>query len=497
MKLTNRWQKNRDLGISIILVLLIVTVLNYLSLSWFWRWDLTAKQIYSLSPVSQQLVKKLPDIVKVKVYFSQQLPQRFLAMRQSVSDLLAEYASYSHNFQYEMINPTDGASAEAAGIQPLQFNDYSQDKLEVVNGYMGMVIAYQGQQKVIPVLDSVDTLEYKITSSLQKLTSAQQPVVALFVGAGAPQPSQEMSVAYNNLADNYQLQTVDLLTADNLDQSVKTLIIAGVTQSLSEEQLQHLSDFLASGRSVIVLLDGMTVNGLQAEPNQSNLIEWLAQRGVQLQQDLVLDQQSGLAAFNQGLFSVNLRYPFWPLLTSESFAQSDPAVANLDGVVLPWTSSLNLDQSKLDQAQTEIIARSSQHSWSETGSFSLDPAQIEAAPANTQPLNLAVSLKYPASQGQTAGRLLVVADSDFIKDGLMSNNTANQVFLANLVDSATLSENLFTIRAKSLQLPTAKTLTDSQRQWLRYGNVFGLVILVFLLGVLRYYLRKRSKHLSI
>ena len=121
------------------------------------------------------------------------------------------------------------------------------------------------------------------------------------------------------------------------------------------------------------------------------------------------------------------------------------------------------------------------------------------APSNGQrQLTLAVSVFgnfNSAYDGSKTGdsRLIVVGDSDFVKDGFARNNPDNLVFFQNLVDSLSLDEDLINIRSKGITDRPIKELSDGEKAAIRYLNIFGLTIAVVLFGMIRYYMRRRSR----
>ena len=57
-----------------ILLFVILVLLNGISRNWFFRWDLTDNNMYSLSVSSESVVKQVDDLLRMKVYFSDDLP---------------------------------------------------------------------------------------------------------------------------------------------------------------------------------------------------------------------------------------------------------------------------------------------------------------------------------------------------------------------------------------------------------------------------------------
>src|SRR5271169_1628798 len=127
MSLNKNLLNKTNLGISAVIVIGILAVINFFSYSIFYRWDLTQNKDYSISSISKNTVANLDDVVNIKAYFSENLPSQYLNLRQEVGDILDEYSSYSKGkIKVEFIDPKDDpdtqSALEAAGIPQLQFN---------------------------------------------------------------------------------------------------------------------------------------------------------------------------------------------------------------------------------------------------------------------------------------------------------------------------------------------------------------------------------------
>ena len=91
--------KNIDLKKSVLgpgLVLFIMLfLLNAISKNWFFRWDLTDNNMYSLSASSESVVDQIDDLLTMKIYFSDDLPGEYANNRRYLQDLLEEFEAIS------------------------------------------------------------------------------------------------------------------------------------------------------------------------------------------------------------------------------------------------------------------------------------------------------------------------------------------------------------------------------------------------------------------
>lgn len=487
--------KKSDLSITILLLIGILAVVNFFSYQIFARLDLTENKAYSISKVSKETVKKLDDVVNVKVYFSKDLPSQFITLRQEVGDILDEYEAYSDGeMKIEFISPdNDDETARdlyAKGIPQLTFQTYEKDKAQVVHGYMGMTIAFGDNTEVISVLDQdTSNLEYQITTAIKKITSEQMATVAFLTSNGTLDIQNDLSNAYQALSTLYSVTIVDLSQEKEIPDTIDTLIIVGPSEEFSEEQLGAIDAFLARGGNVLVLLDGVKVEqGLAAHANNTGLETLLQKYGVTVNNDLVADARNAMASFSKGFFTFSTNYPFWPKITSDGFNKDNSAVSGLESVVLQWASSLDIDNSK-GNSITPLVYTSNK-AWQVKDNFDLNP-DSDLAKAGNQKFTLAALIN---SNDDNAGRIIVVGDSDFIKN---NNNADNLTLFQNLVDSLSLDDDLISIRSKTVtSRPIQEDLEDGTRAFIRYGNIFGITIIIIIFGMTRYYLRRKSRFID-
>lgn len=503
MKLNNLFKKQASLSINALILAGILIVLNFLSYQIFFALDLTQNKEYSISNVSKTALGKLDDLVNIKAYFSADLPSQYVNLPQAVKDTLDEYRKYSKGkVRYEFIDPKDNQELaqelQIKGVPQLQFNVLEKDKYQVVNGYLGMTISYGDKTEVIPVIQDTGNLEYEITSKIKKVTAKVTPVVGFVTSNGTLDTEKEIGQAYKSLGALYEVETVDLETAKAVPERIKTLIIAGAKEEFSREELEAIDKFLMKGGSLLVLADGVSVNNsLQASVNQSRLDGLLVNYGIKLNQDLVLDNSAGVASFNQGFVIFNINYPFWPKVLKAGLDKDNATVSRLESLILPWVSSIEIDKGKIDPSdKISYLVKSSDKSWTQAEPFNLNPQQNFSS-AKTAQYNLAVAVsgKFKSAYGSgstDSGRIVVVGDSDFLRDNMLGGGD-HLVFFNNLVDSLTLDEDLIGIRSKVMASRPIKELEPGRKALMRYLNVFGLTALVITFGLWRHYARRRSR----
>ncbi|RLC39209.1 hypothetical protein DRH27_00295 [Candidatus Falkowbacteria bacterium] len=504
--------KKIDTGITIILLIGIFIVINFFSYQIFYRWDLTQNKIYSISKVSKRTVGELDDIVNIKAYFSDNLPSQVLSIKQEVADILDEYAAFSNGkIRVEFIDPNDDEDTQRElymiGIPQLTFEVYEKDKRQLVNGYMGIAISFEDKTEAIPAIKS-DTrdLEYQLTTAIKKVITDEIATIGFLTSQGTASLENDISTAKSKLQELYTVREVVLSEEQSsIPPDIDTLIIVGPKEEFSEDELREINAFLVRGGALLGLIDGVDIGeGLTASINKSGINKLFSQYGLTMNRDLVADNRSGMASFTQGFMTFSTNYPYWPKITSDGFNKDNSAVANLENVILPWVSSIDVDSSKIAEEGYVKLAHTTDKGWSVANNFNISPNGSMSPGANQKQYVLAAYFSgmledaYPEEEAEEQypffGRLALVGDSDFIYEGFIGNTPDNLTFFLNLVDILSFDEDLISIRSKSASSrPIKEGLSDSARAGYRYFNVFGVTIIVMLFGMIRYYMRRRSR----
>jgi ABC-type uncharacterized transport system involved in gliding motility auxiliary subunit len=261
---------------------------------------------------------------------------------------------------------------------------------------------------------------------------------------------------------------------------------------------------------------------LQATSFQPGIHDLLEHHGIKIEQNMILDRSNAPAAFRSGFMTFRMPYPFWVKITSQGFASDNPAVSNLESLVLPWTSSItNLKEKEGGLTITEL-AKSTSYATARKGYYQLDPQQTFYSPGTkteTYLLALTASGKFksfyadkpiptlettedekekPEAQKQVIKespetQIVVIGNSRFITNDVLSQFRDNQVFFLNIIDWLTLGEDLIGIRSRGATDRPIKETTEHIKTLIKSIDTFGVPLLLILFGLLYFYLRRRRK----
>src|SRR5213594_1969000 len=97
---------------------LVIVALNFIFGAVKTRADLTHEKLYTLSPGTRAILKKLEGPVEIRFYCTQgekEMPAQFKAYAQRVEDLLSEYKQNAKgNIEIKKFNPRPDSDAEDA-----------------------------------------------------------------------------------------------------------------------------------------------------------------------------------------------------------------------------------------------------------------------------------------------------------------------------------------------------------------------------------------------
>lgn len=185
--------------VNLVLILAILLLVNLISMRGFTKWDLTSSNAFSLSEISAETLTRAEDPLRVKVFYSSQVPSPYNGVRQYLLDLLREYDSAGgRDFSYELVDvtaPEGRLEAQNYGLQEVEIQEIRSDEFQSRSVLMGAVVLYGNAVERVDRITSADGLEYRLTLAMR---SAISQVDAL---AGTTEPVKMMTFVSPGLMD--------------------------------------------------------------------------------------------------------------------------------------------------------------------------------------------------------------------------------------------------------------------------------------------------------
>jgi ABC-type uncharacterized transport system involved in gliding motility auxiliary subunit len=172
--------------------LIAVVLINIAGMTLFYRLDLTKNRIYSISQTSKRVLSSLTEPLSIQVFFTKNLPAPHNNTERYLNDLLEEYAIYGNkyfNYRFYNVSSEEGDVSEESrenqklannyGIHPIQIQAIEKDEVKFQRVYMGLVLIHGDLIERIPTITSTDGLEYKLTTTIQKMNDKISALLGL------------------------------------------------------------------------------------------------------------------------------------------------------------------------------------------------------------------------------------------------------------------------------------------------------------------------------
>ncbi|MDR0785438.1 MAG: GldG family protein [Treponema sp.] len=391
---------------TVITVLSVATVVLSLLISrrlWF-RLDLTRNRAYTLTEVSKNLYKEIPDQVLITYYLSEKL-SAMTPIPTEIEDLLREYAAYSHGKIRVMVKDPAKLQitslVEQLGIQPQQIQNIEEDEASIATVYSGVAVEYLDQTEILPVVFSLDTLEYDITSRIRSMIRGVSVELGVIVGDESRQWMQDYQYLDQTLRQaGFTVREIN--PGDEIPDALDALFVFGGVESMDDWALYRIDRYIQMGGNALFATESVAVDtqgALAARPMEDKgLLKMLSAYGVTVSPSLVLDRSALTIQYQTTTrsgarqYHIN-RYPLWFGVLADNGASEQPITTRFNGIDLFWASPLELNPP--GSVTAEPLFTSTPSAWLQTKNFSASPEfgdRFDAEPDTVGRKTLAASL---------------------------------------------------------------------------------------------------------
>jgi ABC-type uncharacterized transport system involved in gliding motility auxiliary subunit len=472
---------------AIALAAALLVGVNYLSARHWTRGDWTKAKIYSLSETTKKVVAGLKKPVRITVFMTR-ASRLFVPVR----ELLTRYKALSPNIQVEELDPErNPARAEQLvkefGVKQATVVFRSGDKKKYVEEDKLAEFDFSGAQFGGPAEVKAFKGEEQFTSALLAVTEEQAAKIYFTAGHGeVSTDSRERGRGFAEAKqllerDNLSVGVWNCLGKSDLPPDAGAIIVAGPRTGFLEPETGALDKYLAGGGHVLVMADPV-LPGPGSPPSDYGLGKLLADRGVKLGVDLVVDPANAVPLVGPETLIAN-RYG------------SHPIVRPLSGENLPTVFPLARSVQKTDPPVTDFsytsLVETTAEGWGET---SLNKLETEGAVKDDKdtkgPVTIvaAVAPSDEKKAGDKALRLVVAGNSRFAVNASIGNGGNANLFL-NTIHWLVGQEKLVGIAPKTIE---QGSLTLSQSQVSRIGllTILGMPAFAVILGIWVWYRRR-------
>ena len=442
--------------ITILLVIAIVSVLNFIVARYPLKLDLTKNKLHTLSDQTSKLIKGLQKPVKATLYAKMQQKEQF-------HSLLDNYKALNPKFEVEYVDPDrEPARSRQAGIKKY--------------GTLQLTVGTRDNKIEEPT-------EEKLTNTLIKLMKEKTPTLCSTIGHGEKSFSSPDSEGLENVkkalgSQSYEVKEINLAQEGKISDSCDAITIMGPTKSFFAPEIQAVRDYLNAGGHAVIAVD-INLKGGETNPE---LISLLQEWHVKAVPALVVDPLSRL-------FGVDSSVAVLANYSKESPITKDFQV----NCALPFTRPLDPIPGAPAGMNVQWIAQTTPKSWGvmDLKQIAKGEVKFEQGKDRMGPLTAAISVegKQKDSKATKNTRLVVFGSSHFATNNF-SRMGGNLDFFMNAVSWAMEDESLISIRAKE-EGPGKIELSQKSGTFIFLMTVIVIPLVVAAAGIGIWMVRRR------
>ncbi|MFO7891677.1 MAG: GldG family protein [bacterium] len=332
------------------IVILINMIFNNINIG---RFDLTANNIYTISPSVKKIFSDLEAPIEATYYVSssEKMPTEWKNLEQDVRDLLKELELSSNSmFSYKIFDPSKEEEKAALqgkkeneednslltpdeseekitheriaarlyekGVMPFGVRSTNRDEFAIKRVYSSIVLSYlDRKEEVIAEVrpSTFGNLEYDIMSRIYKLITNKRPKIGFYPSQpeippeyrryyqGQTPPDQYTDAVELLKQNGYSVIRTNIKEDDPIPEDIKTMILC-LDQPLNERQLFEIDKLIHNG--VHIIMAGQMFNyqisksqkpgefDLRGMPTRLNINELIKDYGFEIDDQMFMDKNT-------------------------------------------------------------------------------------------------------------------------------------------------------------------------------------------------------------
>lgn len=437
----------------------ILVLINYLSARHYHRFDLTEAGVYSLSPQSLSVVRRLDRPLEVHAFVE-------AGADPQLRELLDSYRYASDKVSYRIVDPDK---------QPDLAERFQITTIPAVH------LQYGDQTNVVTRVSEED-----LTNGIIKVTRPEKKKVYFLEGHGEPDIEGlqdprgygQLKLALEN--EGFEVNKLVLSPDTAVPDDAALLIVAGAERSLLEHEIQLIDAHLKKGKHALFLLNP------RATPE---LVSYLQQWGVEVGDNVIVDEQLQLLR--------GRTFTLTPFVTTYGSHPITEELSRRGSAALTAYGISRSVEPKVDGRPGETalcLAKTSPNSWAEydlEGVFQKQTARLEGQDRKG-PVCLAVAvtanLKELGTNHDGEARLVVFGNAAFANNQFLGQYF-NRDLLLNSVSWLVGEEGLISVRPRTIRASRVQ-FTAEQGTLIFYLSVLILPELLLIAGLAVWWQRR-------
>ena len=560
---TNKTNRKLNSFLSFGVFLIILILLNVAGSFVFKRFDLTTDHRYSLNNFSKKQLTELEDIIFLRVYLDGDLPAGFKQLQNSTKEILDEMRVYAGDkLQYEFIDPSKSSDAKIRqniykeltrkGLKYSNLTSRDGDKTSEQIVFPGAILAYREKEYPIQLLkntmgtdptvmlnNSIQQLEYEISSAIKKAMNTIPKKIAFIKGHGEASKMELQSIS-RSLGEFYQYKDVTINGQVNALSGYHAAIIVGPDSMISEKDKYVLDQFVMNGGKTMWFIENAQVNIDSLHKNSislglavnNNLNDQLFKYGARVNSDFVMDIQSLPIPMITGRIGDQPKqelFPwyYFPLIFS---SVKHPITNNLDAIASNFIGTIDTvggkgikktpllftsKYSKVTNAPTRVaynILRDppDERRFNKGAQMVgvLLEGEFESVFKNRISDKISTNPEFKFKGESEFNKMIVISDADIIKNEVKANgnefyelgyykytnrNYGNKEFILNSINYLLDDDNLIFSRVKEfkLRILNSQRVTKEKQKWQIFNTAIPIAFII-LIGAIVGYLRRKK-----
>lgn len=486
-------------------VLGALILLNIIGSELYLRFDFTEDQRYSLSTSTEELLEEIDDPVTIRVFFSGGVPPDLKPVKDQLRSLLVEYNEKSDGqVAFEFLDPSveEDYEMEAVqgGVSPKYLRVREKDEARERRIFMGAILQTGQRSVTIPFIEQNTSIEYQISRHLDQLLDEAQPSIGI-IGNGDAAGKDELSEIVGSLENFYEIEEVNLSNYAALEQH-NALVFVDPKASISSTALGNLELYLSQEDGGLFLAHSTADpdwSRFMIDKSPAEINQWLSEHGINITNHVIIDSHSGSMEVPMEAtqdYQATVQFPYFPVVTNFN---DHPVNQGVSQIFMPWTSLVTINRELLEDDQWEILSWSSDRAGLRGLPFEVDlEYEWSQRDFNNEDLPAAVYVDAPLF-GEATSELIVAGSGYFpLSQHGAAQSESNVIFSVNSIDWLAGARDIVELRGQQIRDRPIDDPGGVARESLKYGNAILPLLLVFVIGALRYgyQFRKRRKWLQ-
>ncbi|MDR2602195.1 MAG: GldG family protein [Spirochaetaceae bacterium] len=495
------------------------------------RADLSKTKAYTISSTSRNLGAEIPEQVEITYFVSAKLKQLYPAPGE-IEDLLREYTTYSKGkIRFTVMDPVKSGledRMQQLGIPAQQMQVVERNEAAISMVYSGILIEYLERYDVLPVVFSIDTLEYDVTSRIRSLIRETTRQAGILIADAAKTLENDFDGLNRALTlSGYKIRPFGI--GEEIPETLPLLIVVGGPDFFDDWALYRIDRYIQQGGKVFFAVSNVVPDLMQGlnvrKPEKTGLLDMIAAYGAGIKDSFLLDPSSLTTTFNStgpgGAQLVKLiRYPFWVSVLPQYGNAEHPITGGFNGVDLFWPNPLEITTG--DEITVTTLFTSTPEAWLQTENFNINPDQAYAFTAEREATTgerlLAVSLSGKQRsffrgkakperenvgeilpdlpENTEESRIVVVGNAEFAGNQF-NQGDKNYAFIIAACDWLSNDDDIIGIRSRAPQTGRLEKIIDQEKRlaamaFARILNTLLIPAAVLAAGFIFAYNRKKK-----